>query len=82
METDGNNGKSGWRSRSKFFRLWCLCSPLWVVLLFLFVWAVDPFDKGSLERTMKYQGSAVLFYMFVPPLLVGAVKFGYEKFVR
>lgn len=66
-----------WRTKSKAFRAWVFGSISWAVGTALYVWLVEPY--GS--RMYRADDLHMFSVMFVPPLFLGAVWFGYERFV-
>lgn len=66
-----------WRGRSKAFRVWAFGSFFWVIGTLHFVWLVDPY--GS--RIDSYEFSQMIGVIIVPPFFLGALWFGYKRFV-
>ena len=83
-----------WR-KSKAFRVWVFGSFFWAVGVLLYIWLADPDWLPSEFRLPMYQWGGnlsyyekrfILLYEFgklaiVPPLFIGAVWFGYKRFV-
>lgn len=70
-----------WRRRNKAFRIWAFSSFLWVIGTFLFVWLVDPYNTGIWWDMDDDEIWHMFSVMIVPPLFLGAVWFGYKRFV-
>ena len=70
-----------WRGKSEAFRAWAFGSISWAVGMFLFVWLFDPYyTDGWAEYLPDFLH--LLGVMILPPLFLGAVWFGYKRFVK
>ncbi len=67
-----------WRKRSKDFRVWVFGSFFWALGTLLFVGLVEPY--GS--RMNNGETFHMFSVMIVPPLFLGALWFGYKRFVK
>ena len=67
----------GWRKRSKGFRAWAFGSFSWAMGTLLFVWLVEPYGSRMHDDEVWH----VFNVMIVPPLFLGALWFGYKRFV-
>lgn len=65
-----------WRGKSKAFRVWVFGSFFWVVGT-LFLVEYPPCVMSCDDQVRHWWGT-----MIVPPLFLGAVWFGYERFVK
>ncbi len=62
--------------------MWAFGSFSWAVGTFLFVWLFDPYyTDGWLEKGGD-EALRAFGVMIVPPLFLGAVGFGYKRFVN
>ena len=71
-----------WRRKSKAFRVWAFGSFFWAVAALLYIWLADPdwlYRTGYSGKIIA--GDKLLGLMIVPPLFLGAVWFGYKRFV-
>jgi hypothetical protein len=50
--------------------------------VFLHVWLADPYDSGGLTYMSDDEADHVFGMMIVPPLFLGALWFGYKRFVE
>lgn len=66
-----------WQGRSKAFRAWAFGSFFWAVGTLLFVWLAEPYGRWMDKEEFWHMFSV----MIVPPLFLGAVWFGYKRFV-
>ena len=79
ISADEPLGKKGWwRRRSKNFRLWVFCSVIWASLLILYLIGMEPYGSRMNDRETQ----EFLFLMLVPPIFIGAVSYGYARFVK
>ncbi len=67
-----------WQRQSKEFRVWAFGSFFWVVGTLLFVWLAEPYGGIMYDDEVRQMWGV----MIVPPLFLGAVWFGYERFVK
>lgn len=72
---------SWWRSKSKGFRVWAFGSGVWAFLVLVFFVVFDPHNYGS-WKYMSDRDYLQMFFIMSIPLLVGGIKFLYEKFVK
>ena len=66
-----------WRRKSKAFRVWVFGSFFWAVGTLLYIWLVEPYGSRMNDDEVWHMFSV----MIVPPLFLGAVWFGYKRFV-
>lgn len=74
------NQGSWWRRQSHEIRLWLFGCAIWVFAVWAFIVIFDPFDTSGWE----YIGDALprVFLLMVVPLIGGAIKWMYKKFVE
>jgi hypothetical protein len=71
-----------WWHRGKEFRVWVFSSIFWGVGVFLRVWLADPYESGGLTYMSDDEVGHVFSMRIVPPLFLGALWFGYKRFVE
>jgi p-aminobenzoyl-glutamate transporter AbgT len=71
-----------WRSKSKDFRVWSFGSSLWATGLLLFVILADPYGEGGVSFMDDDELVHMVSMMVIPPLFLGALWFGFKRFVR
>jgi hypothetical protein len=71
-----------WHASSREFRLWFFLSAIWIFLVFLFVMTFDPFNVYSFPHITSDELPRVIFIALIPPLLIGAGKYGYDRWVK
>ena len=74
-------GVNWWRRRSRGFRIWAFGSVVWVVFVLLFVIVFDPFSNGA-WRYMDGGEYLKMFFVMAIPLLVGGIKYVYDRIVK
>jgi hypothetical protein len=73
-----NKNEKWWRRKSKAFRMWTFFSLVWIILLTVYLFVMEPYGY----RMRNDDLSEFLFFLFFPPIFVGGVYFGYNRFVR
>lgn len=65
-----------WKTLSKFFRAWIFSSVIWILLVILIAKIFDPFSFMADEEYLK------LSFIVAIPILLGAIKYLYNKLVE
>ena len=70
-----------WHRRSKEFRAWVFGSVSWAAGTFLFVLLAEPYGVPISRMNIDEEILHMFGVMLIPPLFLGAVWFGYKRFV-
>ena len=62
--------------------MWAFCSISWAVGTFLFVWLFDPYYTDGWLDMVGDEALRAFGVMIIPPLFLGAMWFGYKRFVK
>lgn len=65
-----------WFRQSKKFRLWAFASFFWIIGVPLYLWLGEP------DWLYDYGSDRLYALIIVPPLFIGAMWFGYQRFVK